>query len=719
MNIKELLSHMSTREKILQLEQLTSGAFAGNNLVEDTGPAAELKLQPGDLRMIGTSLPTRNAEKALAIQEEYMKNNPHKIPLLFMDDIIHGYRTVYPLNIGLSCSFSPETVEECSAMAAKEAYYDGSYVTFAPMSDLARDARWGRIAETSGEDTYLSSVLTAAAVKGFQGDALGEEKIAACVKHFAAYGAAEAGLDYNTVDMSERTLREYYMPMYRAAVEAGVELVMTSFNTVDGIPSVGNRRLVEGILRDEWGFRGVVITDWAAQKELVTHGVAADDKEAAMMSMNASCDIEMVSTTYAQYLEELIAEGKVSMETLDNAVLRVLALKEKLGLLKKPNLGVNKEKGERLFCCEAHRDLARRAAEESAVLLKNNGVLPFDAAKVKTVAVIGPHADDGDIIGTWRCAGRAEDTVTVKMGFEKLLGKENVFYALGCSNAIEETDESGFDEAVALARTCDAVVLCVGENFRDTGEGTSKTDLTLTRAQMHLVEAVVAANANTAVLLFNGRPMCIGDLEEVAPAVLDMWFPGTEGGNAAANLVFGKVVPSGKVTASFPRNVGQCPIYYNHYNTGRPRVDDTKRSPYRAAYIDSPNSPLHSFGYGLSYTEFEYSDARVDKNVMKRDEVVTVSVNVKNVGKYKAKETVQLYIRDLVGSTVRPVKELKGFEKIELDVGETKQVSFTVDEDMLAFYGRDLVRKAENGKFHVFVGTDSNCEKCGEFELID
>ena len=557
--------------------------------------------------------------------------------------------------------------------------------------------------------------MAKATVEGFQGN-MGKYNVAACVKHYAAYGAAEAGRDYNTVELGERTLREYYLPSYKAAVDAGVKTLMTSFNVVNGVPLTGNKWLVNDILRKEWGFDGAIITDYCAVREMVVHGYADCDKQAAEMAINTGIDIEMVSTTFPQYLEELIKEKKVTKKQIDKAVLRVLKLKEELGLFDNPYRATSVEEANEIILCKEHRDLARYAAEQSAVLLKNNNILPL-SEDVSSVAVIGPLGNTGKIHGSWFCGGRAEDTVSVFDGIKDIIG-DRVKYAQGCDIALDSTDYSKIDEAVELAKNSEAVVLCIGEHQDDSGESNCKTKLEIPYVQYKLLFEILKVNKNVAVVLFTGRPLALERLEANAPAILNMWMPGTEGGSAAANLLFGRSVPSGKITMSFPRTVGQCPIYYNHYNTGRPKPYDVGRAVYTSAYIDSPNSPLYPFGYGLSYTTFEYSDHKISKEWMKEGETITASVKVKNTGKYKAKETVQLYVRDLYGSTVRPVKELKGFEKIELDVGEEKIVTFEITEETLAFYGADMKRKAEKGEFRVFIGTNSACKPFATFMLV-
>ena len=701
----------------MQLTQLSCMYFDKNEEGVLTGPMQNLKLSESDIYITGSVLNSFGVEKMMSMQKDYMENNPHGMPLIFMQDVIHGYRTIYPIQLGLGASFNMEMIKECSAMAAKEASVDGVHLTFAPMVDLVRDARWGRVMESTGEDPYLNCQASKAQVEGYQGD-LGKYKLAACVKHIAAYGASEAGLDYNTVDMSERTLREYYLPAYKAAVDAGVEMVMTSFNTVDGIPSVANKHLLKDILRDEWGFEGIIISDFRAVAELIVHGLTEDLKDACCRSIDAGTEIEMMSTAYMQHAEELINEGKLTMEQIDQAVLHLLELKDKLGLFENPYRDADPELSKQIVLCAEHRDLSRRMAEESAVLLKNDGVLPFDSNKIDTLAVIGPLADTGDIKGFWSYAGRSEDTIPVLTAFKNRLGEDRVKYAKGCSAVLTDTDESQIDQAVQVAKSCDAVVLCLGEIETDSGEANSKSNIELTEVQYKLLDAVMKVNKNVAVVLFTGRPLAIPRLDKTAPAILNMWMPGSEGGNAVANLVLGNVSPSGRLSMTFPASTGQCPIYYNKYNTGRPAPNREITYGYCASYIDGPTYPLYPFGYGLTYSKFEYSPLTLSTDTMTMDGSIVASVTVKNVGNCYAKEVVQMYIRDVAGSTVRPIKESKGFNKIGLNAGESQTVEFIITAEDLAFYGADLKRKAEKGLFYVYIGKDSDVEDYKKFTLI-
>ena len=715
---EEILAGMSLKQKIYHLEQITTGTFLTNpknyNII--TGPNSRFKLDEDMMHDVGTSLNLVGAETMIDATKNYLNKSKYKIPLMIMQDVIHGHRTLYPINLGVAATFNRKLAHDLAQMAAKEAALDGMSVTFAPMVDLVRDPRWGRVMESSGEDPYLNGEMAKATVEGYQGD-MGKYNIAACVKHYAAYGAAEAGRDYNTVDMSERTLREYYLPAYKSAVDAGVKMLMTAFNIVDGVPCVGNKHLVKDILRDEWGFDGLVISDYGAFAEMITHGACEDKKEAAFLAMDAGCDIEMMTSCYAHHLEELIAEGKVTMEQVDRSVLRILNLKEELGVLDNPYRSNDVEESKRVQLCPEHRALARKAAEEAAVLLKNDGILPF-SKDVKSVAVIGPNGNTGEIHGSWHCGGKIEETITVYEGLKNLLG-DKVKFAKGCNIEYNTEDYSMFDEAIKLASECDCVVLCLGEHQEHSGEGNCMTKIDLPNIQYKLLDKILEVNKNTAVALFAGRPLAVSRLDQRAPAILNMWMPGTEGGNACAKLLFGDAVPSGKLTMTFPRTLGQCPIYYNHYTTGRPKLEENDKDFIRftSCYIDMPNSPLYPFGYGLSYTSFDYSDMTLSANTMSNDDKLIASAKITNTGKYEASEAVQFYIRDVKGSCVRPVKELKGFEKITLAPGESKTVSFEITEPMLRYWNKELKHTSEKGEFQVFIGKDSTCKPFASFIL--
>lgn len=702
--LKTLISQMTVHEKIGQLTQYNANLFL-DSTAEITGPMQKLGLTKEDLAAVGSVLNFSCVEEMKAIQDEHLKNDPHKIPIVFMMDVIHGYRTIYPIPLGLVCSFDPQLAEDCSRMAAKEASASGVQVTFTPMVDYVRDARWGRVMETGGEEPRVTAALAQAQIRGFQGDNMADpERLATCVKHYAGYGGAEAGRDYNLVEVSERELREYYLPAYKACIDAGAPMLMPSFNSLNGVPSTVNPILMKKILKDEWGFEGVVISDFNAIGELLSHGIAADRKEAAKLAFQNGCDVEMSSSTYFHHLEDLVNEGVFTMEQLDAAVLRVLEFKQKLGLFEDPYHGADKEKAESLFLCREHRALVLRAAEESAVLLKNDGVLPLDR-NLSKVAVIGPFAHNHAIKGFWSCRGQDDECVSVYEGVAGMLGEEKVTTAVGCGNLWDDTDTSGFAEAVSLAKEADAVILCLGEPQNYSGEGNSRTDLRLPGMQEELARQVCAANPNTAVVLFNGRPLDLSAVDAVAPAILTMWFPGTEGGNAAANLLFGKANPSGKLTMSYPRNVGQCPIYYNHPNTGRPKWSQiAQHKGYASDYIDCATLPLYSFGHGLSYSSFIYSDLKVSSRELEKNGSIQVSVTVKNDSDRPGKEVVQLYMRDLVASVVRPVQQLIGFQKVSFAPGEEKTVTFTVKEADLRFWDMEGKHISEPGEIRLMVG---------------
>lgn len=716
MDVKKLLAKMMLKEKLYQLIQLDSNVILRDENMPITGIIGELDLDKDYIFETGALINSFGAERTIQIQKNFLENSKNNIPVIIMQDVIRGYKTLYPINLGLSCSFDMELCERCASMAAKEASVDGVHLTFAPMLDVSRDARWGRVMETSGEDTYLTAEIAKATVKGFQGD-LGKYKIAASCKHFAAYGAPESGKDYNLSDMSEVTLRETYLPPYKAAIDAGATLVMAGQQTLNGIPCVLNTHLMKDILRDEFGFDGVVVSDYNCLASTVDHGYSEDRRCAVEYAMRAEMDMEMATTCIVNNAESLINEGKISIDDIDRAVLHVLELKEKLGLFENPYRDVNPEEAKRVLGCPEHKALAREASEESAVLLKNNGVLPF-SKDVKSIALIGPLANEKEIVGSWWCAYDKEETVTVFEGISALLPNAKISYAKGCGLELDATDTSGIDEAVMLAKDADVVVLCLGEDMHDSGESKSKAFLELSYAQKELLKRVTSSNEKTAMVLFTGRPLVLTEESKIASAILNVFFPGTEGGNAIANLLFGNSVPSGKLTMSFPHNVGQCPVYYNHFLTGNYRTDDTKRMVFKSCYIDGPNKPLYPFGYGLSYTKFEYSDHKISSNTMTENDKIVASVKVKNVGEYKGKETVQLYIQDLFGSVVRPVKELRGFKKIELEVGEEKTVEFEITAETLAFVGANLQRKAEKGKFRVFIGENSEIAPFAEFELV-
>ena len=718
-DLSALLAQMTIEEKVGQLMLLSANFFGTDT--ELTGPAQEWGLSPEELSRVGGCLGGKDADTIRKIQNNHLAADRNKIPLMFMNDVIHGYRTIYPINLGLSCSFDPELVGECTRMSAKEAAAGGVHLSFAPMIDLVRDARWGRVMESSGEDPVLASALGVAQVKAYQGDDLAsKEHIAACVKHFAAYGAGESGRDYNTVDMSERTLRQFYLPAYKACIDAGVKMLMTSFNTLNGLPSTANPFLMKQILREEWGYDKAVVSDWGAIYELTVHGVASDLKDAAKLAFENGCHIDMCSKAYYQNLASLVREGVIPESELDEAVMKILTLKDELGLFEDPYHGADASRGLEMYLSPEHRAIARRAAVESAVLLKNDGTLPFSKS-AKRIAIVGPFADDYGIIGMWASKGKKEEAVPVSAGVRALLPDAEIVTARGCGNTHTDTDRSGFDEAIELARGADAVIICVGEHAHYGGEANSRTSLDLPGVQAEFVNAVTAVNKNSAVLLFNTRPLSLVNIYDSSPAILDMFFPGTEGGSAAAELLFGYANPSGKLSMSFPKSVGQCPIYYNRLLTGRPKLSlpDEEYQAFSNGYIDCGARPLFFFGEGLSYTSFEYESMELDSHELDADGKITVSVTLKNTGDKVGKEVVQLYIRDIVSSTSRPIQELLDFRKISLAAGEEKTVTFEITEPRLRYWNAQNRYISEAGDFSVFVGYADHPIISDSFTLVE
>jgi beta-glucosidase len=711
-NIEELLNKMTLKEKIGQLLQLAPTFLNPNKHGEITGPMSEMGISKDDINNTGSVLGISGAFEMKEIQKEYLKNSAHKIPLVFMADIIHGYRTIFPVPLAIGCSWDMDVAHKVARISAKEATAAGIHVTFSPMVDLVRDPRWGRVMESTGEDPYLNSLYARAFVKGYQGDDISkDENMAACVKHFAAYGVPEGGRDYNTVDISERMLREYYLPTYKAAIDEGCKMLMTAFNTVDSVPPSGNEWLMRDLLREEWKFDGVVISDWGAVKELIPHGVAEDECEAAKKAIKAGVDIEMMTSCYTKHLEELVENGQVDEKLIDEGVLRILKLKEELGLFKNPYKGADEEKEKRLIVCEEHRKEARDVATKSMVLLKNQDILPF-SKDIEKIAIIGPFADNNLINGPWSWQGKPEENITLKQGIINKIGEEKVVVSLGCG--IEDGSDEDIKNAIEIAKGADVVLLALGEHQDMSGEGGSRAFITLPGRQQELVEAIIKLNKKTAVVLFNGRPLEIKPVADKVPAILEAWFPGTEGGNAIADIIFGDKNPSGRLTMSFPYTVGQIPVYYNCFNTGRPSGTDR----YWSHYQDIPNAPLYPFGYGLGYTKFEYTNFELSSDTLDNKNTITAKVKVKNIGNLQGEEVVQLYIRDVSGSVVRPIKELKGFEKISLISGEEKEVIFDIKEEMLRYYTLDLEFKSEPGKFIAMIGSNSNDVFAQEFKLV-
>lgn len=713
--ISQLVKEMTLEEKAAQLLQLAA-TFYEDGDGQITGPMESLGIGEMEVNYAGSVLGISEPEKIIQIQQAYLAKNRLEIPLLFMADIIHGFKTIFPIPLAMGSSWDLELAERSAEVAAKEAAVSGVHVTFAPMADLVRDPRWGRVMESTGEDPYLNVLFARAMVRGFQGENLtyDTDRVAACVKHFAAYGLAEGGRDYNTVDLSERSLREYYLPAYKAALEEGCEMVMTSFNTIDSIPASGNRKLMRDLLRGEWGFDGVLISDWAAIGEMIPHGVAEDEREAALKAIIAGVDIEMMTPTYVHHIPQLVAEGRVDEALVDEAVTRILELKEKLGLFDNPLRGADPEAAREVVYCDEHRRIAQELAAKSCVLLKNEGVLPL--CREQKVAVIGPFAQSGDILGSWSWAGSQETAVQLGAAMQKLAGADQITLAEGSD--IIAISEQQLQQAGAAAQEADVIVLALGEASAMSGEASSRSNIQLPKAQLELIQAMKRLGKPIAVVLFNGRPLDLHGVIDQADAVLEAWFPGSEGGAAVADLLYGVVNPSGKLTMSFPYAVGQVPVYYNHYNTGRPKPAEDTDEQYVSKYLDIPNAPLLPFGYGLSYTTFEYSSLELSSEMMRSEEAIKVSVEVRNTGEMKGIETVQLYVRDISGEVVRPMRELKDFRKVVLAPGEAAQVVFELSEEQLRYYHSDLSFTSDAGKFEVFVGPNSRDTLQAGFRLI-
>ncbi|HEX9705243.1 MAG TPA: glycoside hydrolase family 3 N-terminal domain-containing protein [Gemmatimonadales bacterium] len=692
--IDSLLRLLTLEEKLGQL-----------NLISADGRASAAQLDLVRKGRIGGFLNVHGADAAREAQRVAVEQSRLKIPLLLGLDVIHGYRTIFPIPLAEASTWNPELVEAAARVAAKEASAAGVNWTFAPMVDIARDARWGRIAEGSGEDPYLGSVMAAARVRGFQPTLL------ATVKHFAAYGGAEAGRDYNTVDVSERTLREVYLPPFKAALDAGAGSIMTAFNEISGIPATGSAWLLTDLLRHEWRFDGLVVSDWTSIEEMRPHGVVGSRAEAGRLALAAGTDMDMVSRIYLEDLPALVRSGAVPEALVDTAVRRVLRAKVRLGLFRDPYRGVTPERERATLLASAHRALARQVAQQSMVLLKNHGgLLPLSRA-VKTVAVIGPLANDSwHPLGPWHAQGRREETVTVLEGIRRGAPGVTILHAAGCGLA--DTVTAGIAGAAALARRADVAVLVLGEPHDWSGEAASRAVLGLPGVQQQLLEAVVATGKPVALLLMNGRPLALPWAAERVPAILETWFLGTESGNAVADVLFGDVSPSGKLPVSVPRAVGQVPIYYNHKNTGRP--PSTER--FTSKYLDVPVTPLYPFGHGLSYTTFAYDSLTLSARRLGPRDTLRIRVRVRNTGRKDGAEVVQLYVRDEVASVTRPVRELKGFRRVDLRAGEAAIVELRLTLDDLAFYGLDMQRRAEAGTIRVAVGPNSTTGLEATFE---
>ena len=704
--IDTLLAQMTLEEKLGQLQQLDGEANGAER------PEHRELIRRG---LLGSTLNVRGAKRTNELQRIAVEQSRLKIPVLFAFDVIHGYRTVFPVPLGLAASFDPAVVERAAAVAAAEASATGIRWTFAPMMDLARDARWGRIVEGAGEDPYLGAAMAAAGVRGFQGRDYSEpDRIVACAKHWVGYGAAEGGRDYNVTEISEPTLRNQYFPPFQAALAAGAGTVMSAFNDLNGVPASANPFTLTRVLRDEWQFDGIVVSDYESIKELINHGVAANESEAARLALTSGVEVEMVSRLYRQHLPSLVAGGRVPMARIDEAVRRVLRIKFRLGLFERPYTDETREP--RVILSREHQVAARELAARSMVLLKNERELLPLSPDLKSIAVVGPLADDRlNPMGSWTGDGRSEDVVTLLAGIRaRVSPSTKVNYARG--SEIAGGGAEGLAEAVRVARESDVIVAAVGESAEMSGEAASRTSLDLPGRQLELIQALCVTGKPVVVVLMNGRPLTVNWIADHAPAILETWFAGTQTGPAVADVLFGRVNPGGKLPVTFPRSIGQVPLYYNHKQTGRPPDANNK---YTSKYIDSPWTPLFPFGYGLSYTQFRLARPQLSATRLRAGENLTVSVEVENLGRRAGDEVVQLYLRDVAASVTRPVKELKGFQRVTLGPGERRRVEFTLTPREFGFWNRENRFVIEPGEFKVMVGNNSVDLQTAGFEIVE
>ncbi|MDR2947675.1 MAG: beta-glucosidase BglX [Prevotella sp.] len=715
--VENLLNQMTLEEKVGQLNQYNDDGIA-------TGPVTPDGDKEGQIRRgeLGSMLNVIGVERVRQFQDIAMQSRL-RIPLIFGQDVIHGYKTTFPIPLGEAASWDLKAMKLSARIAATEAAAGGVHWTFAPMIDIGRDPRWGRVMEGAGEDTYLGSLIAKARVEGFMGNGLGNtDAVMTCAKHFVAYGAVEGGRDYNSVDMSDRMLWETYLPPFKAAVDAGVSTFMNAFNDLNGIPATGSSYLQRDILKGKWNFEGFVVSDWGSVGQMIKHGYVKDGKEAAYAAITAGCDMDMESRSYKNNLVELVKEGRVNIALIDDAVRRILYKKFEMGLFDDPYKFCDIQREHDAFNNPEHTKASREIASKSIVLLKNeNNLLPI-SPDVKTIAFIGPMVKEyKPNLGFWAIelpeVNYDKFIVSQWDGVQNRISKgTKLLYAKGCD--IDGDNKDGFAEAVSVARQADIVIMSIGERWDMSGEAKSRSDIHIPGVQEELVKAIQATGKPIVVMINAGRPLVFNWIADNVPSILYTWWLGNEAGNAIADILFGDVNPSGKLPMTFPREVGQIPIYYNHFNTGHPAATDSTLF-YTTAYIDLKTSPKFAFGHGLSYTEFEYSDIKLSKGKMKNTESTEVSFVIKNIGKYTGDEVVQLYLRDRVGSVVRPVKELKDFKKIRLNPNESKVIRFTITNDKLCFYNQKLEYKSEPGEFDVMIGSASDDIRLeGEFELI-
>jgi beta-glucosidase len=700
--VDALLAKMTLEEKIGQLNQYTGD-------LEVTGPVTNSENKLGDVKQgkIGSMLNVRGVENTRAFQKAAMQSHL-KIPLLFGMDVIHGYHITFPIPLAEAASWDLDAIERSARIAATEAAAAGIHWTFAPMVDIARDPRWGRVMEGAGEDPYLGSLIAAARVKGFQGKGLGNlDAVMACVKHFAAYGAAIGGRDYNSVDMSKRTLWEVYLPPFKAAADAGAATFMNSFNDLNGIPATGNRYLQRDILKGKWNFKGFVVSDWGSIGEMIRHGYVKDSYEAAEAAIKAGSDMDMESRSYINNLAKLVKDGKIKESLIDEAVERILYKKFELGLFDDPYRFSNEQREKRTLGQSKFIEAARDMAKKSIVLLKNDQhILPLPRY-LRSIALIGPLVKvEKEMKGAWAIDwGKDEHLISLFTAMEKQSGKARLLYAKGCE--ANDTSRAGFSEAVRIAKDADVVIMAMGEGAGMTGEARSRSNIHIPGVQEELIQAIQATGKPVVVVLMAGRPLVFNWTADHVPCILFTWWLGSQAGNAIADVLYGDYNPSGKLPMTFPRSEGQIPIYYNYFNTGRPSPEGIP-SGYTSGYIDLPKSPQYPFGYGLSYTTFEYSNLKLSKDSILKEDTLEVSFTLKNIGKYEGEEVAQLYLRDLIAQPVRPVKELKDFRKILLRPGESKVITFKIDRGKLSFYNDDSERIIQPGEFNLFIGSASD-----------
>jgi len=710
--VDSIIGLMTLEEKIGQLN-----LYAGR--MNPTGPITmrdddEDAIRRGDVGMVFNIV---GAKRTREIQRIAVEESRLKIPLLVGFDVIHGYRTIFPIPLGESASWDLDLMKRTARASADEASAMGIHWTFSPMIDVCRDARWGRIMEGGGEDPYINSLIAKVKVEGYQGEKLSDMgSLIACAKHFAAYGATADGRDYNTADISDLTLRNIYLPPFKAAAESGVHTFMAGYHELNGIPTSSSSYLMTDILRGEWGFDGFVVSDWGSIRETAVHGYAEDRKDAAMKSFNAGLDVDMESSAYLKHMKELVTEGKVTVERIENSVRKILRMKYETGVMDDPYRYCNQAREDTIILKKEYLQLAREAACKSMVLLKNDRqTLPL-SDKLKSIAVIGPLADSKkDMPGSWSKSCDPKDMITFMEAIMKQYGKNiKINYAKGCE--VLGNDRSGFEEAIKVARNSEVIIATMGEAKEMSGEASSRSDITIPKIQIELLKELRKLNKPLVVVLFNGRPLAMPWVSENADAILEAWFPGNEAGNALTDVLFGKFNPQGKLTVTFPRSTGQVPIFYNHKNTGRP--EGPYETVFYTRFIDQSNKPLYPFGYGLSYTTFEYSAIKLESDKLTKDGKLKASVKIKNTGKFKGTETVQLYIRDLTASVTRPVKELKSFRKVTLHPAEEKEIVFEITEQDLRFWNDKKQHISEPGKFHLFIGTDSENVQKVDFELL-